>query len=88
MISSLISSRTKMAKENKACVVPHCSRESKIRGLCPSCYQLARTLVFKGKITWAFLEEKGMAIPLDNNKTRRESLFMKAFKEKFPDEKS
>lgn len=43
------------------CLVIGCGRDTKVRGLCSSCYQLARLKVLQGKTTWKELEESDLA---------------------------
>src|SRR4030095_1990455 len=49
-------------KGNK-CKYPPCDRTAQARGLCKSCWFMARKLVLGGLISWAQLEETGRADP-------------------------
>ena len=46
----------------KICLKPDCGRDAKIRGLCHSCYTVARKAITDGKTTWEKLEKDGKAI--------------------------
>ena len=45
------------------CLRPGCHRYRAVRGLCRPCYKAAERLAREGKITWAKLEKKGLALP-------------------------
>lgn len=44
------------------CLVPGCDKPQKTRGLCVSCYTVARDLVKSGKTSWPTLVEAGRAL--------------------------
>lgn len=43
----------------KLCLKPNCGKVATSRGLCPSCYRVARMLVKEHKTTWEKLEQTG-----------------------------
>ena len=45
------------------CLNPNCNRAAHCRGLCNSCYQVAFSLVKRGKTTWENLESAGKSKP-------------------------
>lgn len=51
-----------------------CQREAKTRGCCSCCYQRFRSLVKRGKTTWAKLEKAGKVKPASDRPTRRRAL--------------
>jgi hypothetical protein len=50
------------------CVIKSCDRPQESHGLCNPCCQAARRAIRKsnGRLTWAKLEAKGLALPLSN----------------------
>ncbi len=44
----------------KACITPGCGKPQKYKGICPSCYGVARKLIDANKTTWDQLCELGM----------------------------
>ena len=69
------------AESKPICVVPDCGREAKIRGLCGRCCTAARAQIKKGNITWAKLEELGLAVaPKHNAFGGEQGVFAKALK--------
>ena len=44
------------------CLVPGCEKPQKTRGLCVTCYAVARDLVKEGKTTWDKLVESNRAL--------------------------
>src|SRR3990167_5068865 len=53
---------TSSSSQGGACLVPECEKRVVCRGLCSWCYQQARLLVFKGKVTWEGLVENKKAL--------------------------
>lgn len=49
-------------KPIKKCLNPACENEGKTRGLCCTCYAVARKAVKDGQITWEKLVEAGKAL--------------------------
>lgn len=45
------------------CITPDCKGEVTARGLCMSCYTVARRQILRGKTTWLELEQAGKAVP-------------------------
>ena len=50
-----------MTTHHSTCLTPTCSRPSRTRGLCISCYVAASRLIKSGETTWSELESLGMA---------------------------
>jgi hypothetical protein len=48
------------AQNAAVCMTPGCDREAFTRGVCGSCYQVARRAINRGESTWAQLEESGL----------------------------
>lgn len=46
------------------CLIEDCRKPAKNRGLCGACAKLAHKAVKSGSVTWAKLEELGLARPL------------------------
>lgn len=46
------------------CLNPKCQSKGTRRGLCLTCYQVARALVIANQTTWEALEAKGKVKPL------------------------
>jgi len=44
------------------CLRPDCAREANIRGLCRTCYAVARAMVKSGAVTWENLEAEGKCL--------------------------
>lgn len=63
------------------CITELCQNDSTTRGLCYSCYGVARTAVSKNITTWAELESNGLCKEATKKKGGN-SLFMQAFKKK------
>lgn len=58
------------------CLNPKCHRTAETRGLCSTCYTIARNAVRRGETTWAKLEAEGKVSPRKNlPSTAREWLF-------------
>lgn len=49
--------------ERKRCVTSGCGNAAWTRGLCNTCYQLARKRVMDGEVTWEAIEKAGCAVP-------------------------
>lgn len=46
-------------KNKKICLKPNCGEVATSRGLCPSCYRVARMLVKEKQVTWDKLVSEG-----------------------------
>lgn len=58
-----------------ACIVPHCDRPAKLRGVCASCYQNAAKLIQRGGTSWAELEKYGLVRPRNSGSGLRAALY-------------
>lgn len=52
-----------MPPRSKVCLVPNCGRIPRARGLCISCFAVARDRVVEGVISWETLERAKLAYP-------------------------
>lgn len=50
------------SKKPPKCLNPKCERKQYARGLCQSCYGLARHIVKSGKTSWEELEKNGKTL--------------------------
>ena len=50
-----------MSAVRQECIVPGCNRTAVTRGLCHSCYMVARRLVKNGVTSWITLKSAGLA---------------------------
>lgn len=53
------------------CINPECDNLSHTRGLCPSCYAVAKKLVDSRETTWEKLEENGRTAPSRTRSRKR-----------------
>lgn len=44
------------------CITPECGKERKWKGLCQSCYGVAKSLIEKNETTWQELADLGLVI--------------------------
>lgn len=64
---------------SKTCIIPNCENVAKARGLCFNCYMSARDRVSRGKTTWEFLVEDGLALGTNKRGVKTNAAFGMAF---------
>lgn len=68
------------------CLVPDCNLQVQSRGLCGTCYQMARQHVLKNETTWEELEALGLAAPTKRRASGKRGLFTAALDAKSADQ--